>query len=231
VTDLRTEPSTPAVPRATPQEIRDAAFPRTIHGYDQKEVRAYLEELASQVESADVRCSAVTAEAAELRQEVARLRAAQPGADVVRQEISVQAVELLSKAQQAADEAVSQAEQYARDLVLTAREQYREIIQRAQETAGSTVQAVEQAVGQAAPAGPVYDHPLPEIEYVRTFARVAQSQLKSVLDALAEEVDKLGQLPQLATPARANPGSRAPEPRADLRVADAAPVATGSHRS
>jgi hypothetical protein len=33
--------------------------------------------------------------------------------------------------------------------------------------------------------------------YVRTFARVAQVQLRSVLDALSEQVDRLGEVPEL----------------------------------
>jgi cell division initiation protein len=36
--------------------------------------------------------------------------------------------------------------------------------------------------------------PVAEVEYVRTFARVAQVQLRSILDALAEQVDKLGEV-------------------------------------
>ena len=39
---------------------------------------------------------------------------------------------------------------------------------------------------------------MPEIEYVRTYAQVAQIQLRSVLDALTEQVDRLGSLPQAA---------------------------------
>ena len=37
---------------------------------------------------------------------------------------------------------------------------------------------------------------VPEIEYVRTYARVAQIQLRSVLESLTEQVDRLGSLPQ-----------------------------------
>jgi hypothetical protein len=48
-------------------------------------------------------------------------------------------------------------------------------------------------------AGDGHQHhpPIPEVEYVRTFAHVAQVQLRSVLDALTEQVDKLGELPRL----------------------------------
>ena len=51
------------------------------------------------------------------------------------QDVSLRAVELLAKAQRAADEAVAEAQSYARDLEQTAREQYRHILQRAHEAA------------------------------------------------------------------------------------------------
>lgn len=42
--------------------------------------------------------------------------------------------------------------------------------------------------------------PIPDVEYVRTYTRVAQVQLRAVIDALAEQVDQLGQLPSLEAP-------------------------------
>ena len=46
-----------------------------------------------------------------------------------------------------------------------------------------------------------------------TFARVAQVQLKSVLDALAEEVEKLGDLPRMPAPQQQQPS---PPPQQQL---------------
>jgi cell division initiation protein len=43
---------------------------------------------------------------------------------------------------------------------------------------------------------PAADAPVAELEYVRTFTRVAHVQLRSVLDALAEQVERLGKLPE-----------------------------------
>jgi hypothetical protein len=62
-------------------------------------------------------------------------------------------------------------------------------------------------------AGPptAYTTPVPEIEYVRTFARVAQIQLRSVLDALTEQVEKLGQVPQFGPEDQAEAGGRPSE--------------------
>jgi cell division initiation protein len=183
----------------SPHAIRTASFASARHGLDEREVRRLLERLAAQVEAADADRAALRSEAAELRQQVDGLRASQPDEERIRTEISVRAVDLLSRAQQAADDAVAEAEQYARDLVMTAREQYREVLHKAQEAAGGVAQAVA-GVGQT-PSSPglSYTHPVPEVEYVRTFAQVAASQLKSVLDALTTEVDKLGHLPLVSS--------------------------------
>jgi cell division initiation protein len=40
-----------------------------------------------------------------------------------------------------------------------------------------------------------YTDTIQEIEYVRTYTKVAQVQLRAVIDALAEQVDRLGDLP------------------------------------
>ena len=44
-----------------------------------------------------------------------------------------------------------------------------------------------------------YTDPIQEIEYVRTYTKVAQVQLRAVIDALAEQVDRLGDLPVART--------------------------------
>ena len=177
----------------SPQAIRTAVFSRSWHGVDEQEVRALLDRLATEAEDCQAERASLRAETDGLREEVERLRR-EPDDDRVRQEISARAVELLSRAQQAADDAVAEAEQYARDLVMTAREQYRDVLHRAQEAASQAASDVPAPDGAAAPG---YVRPVPEVEYVRTYARVAQVQLRSVLDALTAEVDKLGDLPHL----------------------------------
>jgi hypothetical protein len=138
------------------------------------------------------------------------------------QDVSLRAVELLAKAQRAADEAVAEAQAYARDLEETAREQYRQILQRAQESAreatgsdeGHAAEAV--AAAEAAVAGGTVD--ARQLEYVRTYARVAHTQLKAVLGALSDELDRLsdlaeGKLDEHA--AEASESSEPPEPARD----------------
>ncbi len=120
------------------------------------------------------------------------------------QDVSLRAVELLAKAQRAADEAVAEAQAYARDLEETAREQYRHILQRAHEAARGVAgdQAAPEsddggtpvdpaALAAAASSGAVDTQ---QLEYVRTYARVAHSQLKAVLGALNDELDRLADL-------------------------------------
>jgi cell division initiation protein len=131
--------------------------------------------------------------------------------------VSLRAVELLANAQRAADEAVAEAQSYARDLEETAREQYRHILQRAHDAArAATGEAAENAEGApvAAEAGaPHAGSGLDgrELEYVRTYARVAHTQLKAVLGALADELDRLAELADGSAPTTEDVGA-APAP-------------------
>ncbi len=194
----------PLAGRLSPEAVRSASFPRRRRGYDEEEVTSFLEMLAGQIQAGNVERASMRAELSQLREEVARLneasqqQAAEPESGT-RVEISVHAVSLLSQAQQAADTAVAEAEQYSRDLVTAARTQYQEILQRAQEAASTAVEQLPVATPMQAEAVAAqgYSIPVQEIEYVRTFAQVAQVQLRSVLDALTKEVDRLGDLPQL----------------------------------
>jgi cell division initiation protein len=140
-------------------------------------VAGYLSDLAEQIEYAD-------ADRAELRAELERFRNSTPDEDQ-RAHITAHAVGLLSQAQQIADNLVAEAEQYAKDLVESARHQQRDVLQQAHDS-------VETAVKRL----PVSDAQAAELEYVRTFTQVAHVQLRSVLDALAEQVERLGHLPQ-----------------------------------
>jgi hypothetical protein len=124
--------------------------------------------------------------------------------------ISNRAVNLLSQAQLSADTTVAEAEQYARDLVLSAREQYRDILRRAQDAAATAAGDLAALPAQAQG----YTQPIPEIEYVRTYTQIAHKQLQSVVEALAAEIDRLGDLPHLPPPVSAtaenNPAQQRP---------------------
>jgi DivIVA domain-containing protein len=175
-----------------PSSIRNESFSYRRRGLDEDEVREYLSLLADQVQAADRERADLRAEIDRLRVENGRLQAESDGAS---DEISPQAVALFSQAQQVADQLVEEAVRHARDLMTSARNQQRDILQRAHEAAEEAVRKT--GATQVAAPSTGYSKPVPEIEYVRTFARVAQVQLRSVLDALAEQVDRLGEVPEL----------------------------------
>lgn len=200
-------------PATSAQAVRDATFSVRLRGLDEVEVNAFLNDTAEELHRYEQ-------EQAELRNEIQRLRERpEPSAGGQGGAISDQAVALFSQAQQVADGLITEAVEHARDLMATARSQQRDIMAQAH----SAAEAAVRRSGAAAADGTVggYDKPVPEIEYVRTFTQVAQIQLRSVLDALDEQVEKLSDLPRL----RDRP-EVAPEPGlpAQLRVEQRMPV-------
>lgn len=178
----------PEAAHLSPRAIRTATFSARRRGWDVDEVREFLGTLADQIESAD-------AERATMRAEIDRLRAQQqPDEEQERSEVNTRAVALFSQAQQVADRLVSEAVEHARDVMSQARAQQREILERAHQEAAAA--ARELSPVESEPTAPNSTVSEAELEYVRTFAHVAQVQLRSVLDALTEQVDRLGQVSQ-----------------------------------
>ncbi|MDR7083235.1 cell division initiation protein [Arthrobacter ginsengisoli] len=159
--------------RISPSDVRNASFEVVGRGYDQQAVHEFLRAIAEQLEA-----------------DQHQPHAASPAA-------KDEMVKVITQAQILAEKFVSEAEQYSKDLVASARTQYGEILRRAEESV-STRQAVP--VQAATAAG--YTDPIQEIEYVRTYTKVAQVQLRAVIDALAEQVDRLGDLPVARTDRR-----------------------------
>ncbi|NNH70375.1 DivIVA domain-containing protein [Nocardia uniformis] len=129
-------------------------------------------------------------EIAKLRQENEQLRA-ETQHDVLG--VSVRAVNMLSQAQITAETTVAEAEYYARELVAQARDQYADILRQAQKSAARAADGL--AALKTAPVGA--PEPLPaEIEYIRTYAQIAEKQMHTIVEALFAEIDKLGGPPQ-----------------------------------
>lgn len=202
-----TDARSAAQPRRSPRAVRTAAFNRRMRGYDENEIREFLTSLADEIEVADAERTALRAEIERLRHD--RRSADNSASSADGTVVDPQAVAMFSQAQQVADRVVAEAVQHAQDLMANAREQQRDILKKAHsaaelaaakaaeaESATSPGQRSGRASGQSGEPG--YERPIAEIEYVRTFARVAQVQLKSVLDALTEQVEKLGELPDMS---------------------------------
>jgi cell division initiation protein len=177
------------VQNQSPANIRSEVFSHRMRGLDEEEVRDYLELVASQVQATDAERTRLHTEIEHLRAENHRLREApEQNPD----DISPQAVMLFSQAQQVADQLVEEAVVHARDLMMSARCQQRDILKRAHEAAEEAVRRTGANRVHAAAAGQTAQ--VREVEYVRTFAKVAQVQLRSVLDALTEQVDRLDEV-------------------------------------
>lgn len=157
--------------RINPSEVRTATFEQVSHGYDPGAVHHYLAAVADQMEADRVQLEARGANAQD------------------------EMVKIISQAQVLAEKFVSEAEQYSKDLVASARNQYSEILRRAEDSVGQREGSGSAAVAPAS-SGPAYTTPIDEIEYVRTYTKVAQVQLRAVIDALAEQVDRLGDVPK-----------------------------------
>jgi len=184
--------------RSNPHEVRRKTFSDRFRGFDHGEVRSFLTGLADELEGIQAQVTTLTQQNASLTQENESLRAKiddDAHADPMEQATD-QAVSVLNQAQQLADSLIDEAMQSARDLLLTARSQQRDIMEQAKVTAKG---AVNRATAIAERAGNE-DANIRDVEYIRMFAKVAQVQFQAVLDALNEQVTRLGEVPGTAEP-------------------------------
>jgi cell division initiation protein len=246
--------------RLTPDGVRRLEFPRTPigrRGYNESDVEHFRTRVVHEIVQSNNERASLRQELQRNRDEVKRLRdyfrehrvdvdagagqAGGSGQTTVQNAPSattqinvniatVQAVNVMAQAQQAADQHIAQAEDYARRLVANARLQYEEILQRAhdqaQEAAAEAGRQYEQqnqekqqeqqkqleapdtrtSPEQSPERSPEHAAEMQQLQerlaYMRTFAQVTQVQLRSILDALRQELDQLTDLPQgPATPA------------------------------
>jgi DivIVA domain-containing protein len=200
--------------RISPNAVRRWQFQRAPlgrRGYVEAEVDRLLNRLADQMARSDATAADLRAENERLVAEVHRLhdyfrtnRIDPDFPDLPAESTErphrhragpdAQAVNMMSLAQQAADEHIAQAEAYARQLLGDARRQYEEIILTAQANAE---EAAEAAAHQYRARTPAAEQTAEEqrlaaqAAYVRTFANVTQIQLRSILEALDHELGTL----------------------------------------
>jgi cell division septum initiation protein DivIVA len=111
----------------------------------------------------------------------------------------VQAVQILSKAQQTADRCVADAQEYSRELADDARMRRDEILREAKVRASMILEEAHDSGGRAAAAAPVSQEPLPveqqrqlqeEIAYLRTFSNVCRTHLRAYLESLGRSIEE-----------------------------------------
>lgn len=174
----------------SPHEVRRKNFTVRLRGYDHGEVRAFLTGLSDELERMQAQIATLTQDNEWLRADLEEARS-----DPM-ENATDQAVSVLNQAQQLADSLIDEAMQSARDLLLTARSQQRDVMEQAKVAAKG---AVNRATAIAERAGSE-DANIRDVEYIRMFAKVAQVQFQAVLDALNEQVSRLGEVPAVAEP-------------------------------
>lgn len=210
--------------RLTPDGVRRLEFPRTPigrRGYYEADVEHFRARVVHEIGQSNAEKAALRQELQRQRDEVQRLReyyrrnrvdvdapgghrGPPPSTQINVNIATVQAVNVMSQAQQAADQHIAQAEDYARRLVANARLQYEDILQRAHEQAQDAAAEAGRLfeARQHGPDAARSDEQAAEMQYLqsrlaymRTFAQVTQVQLRSILDALRQELDQLTELP------------------------------------
>jgi cell division septum initiation protein DivIVA len=189
--------------RLTPEFVQSVHFPSARlgrRGLDETRVQEFCE----LVEGELVR---LLNERTALEEEVWRLRERVRETDTVQPEDGhVQAVYILSRAQQTADKYVANAQEYSRDIAEDARRRREDILASAKMRASvilddAHVSAV-QVAGHAAelmPAPVHADLPLTssqrqeletELTYLRTFSNVCRTHLRAYLESLTRSIDE-----------------------------------------
>lgn len=185
--------------RLTPEYLQSIQFPPARlgkRGVDETHVRAFCE----WVETELIR---LLNEKTALEQEVWRLRERVREADVVQPEDGhVQAVYILSRAQQTADKYVANAQEYSRDIAEDARRRREEILAEAKARAAVILDEAHASATRDAAAlvsAPVAEEPMTaerrqdletELTYLRTFTQVCRTHLRAYLESLTRSIDE-----------------------------------------
>lgn len=194
-----TSPDIHAAQRLTPAELQTVTFQRAPlgrRGFDEEQVRAFLR----QVEQELVR---VLNEKAALENEVARLRqrvAGGPaGTPIQAEDAHIQAVRILSNAQQTADQYVADAQRYSQEIAEEARRGRDEILADARSRAVLVLEEAHRQAAEAAERVRPSAEPMSgdersdlerEIAYLRTFSDVYRTHLRTYLEALLRNVEE-----------------------------------------
>ncbi|HEX3513326.1 MAG TPA: hypothetical protein VHT26_04915 [Trebonia sp.] len=183
----------------TPERVRSAAFTPTRlgrRGIDESEVHAFCEWMADGLGMLLNDNNMLQAEIMRLRD---RLLGGKGRTGIQPEDAHVQAVQVLSKAQQTADRYVTDAQEYSRELAGEARLRRDEILREAKVRASMILEDAHTTATRAADAARDTPEPLPaaerqdlqaEITYLRTFSDVCRTHLRAYLESLTRSIDE-----------------------------------------
>jgi cell division septum initiation protein DivIVA len=196
----------------TPERVRSAVFSPTRlgrRGVEEWEVRAFCEWVSDGL-------GQLLSDNAALQAEVMRLRdrviAGKEKAGPQPEDAQVQAVYVLSRAQQTADRYVADAQEYSRELAQDAHLRRDEVLREAKMRASMILEEAHAAASQAASVVPATREPLPaaerqellaEIAYLRTFSDVCRTHLRAYMESLTRSIEQWEQVERKAAAAAA----------------------------
>jgi DivIVA domain-containing protein len=184
--------------RLTPDQVRSIAFPQARfghRGFDEEHVRAFCALVERELVT-------LLNEKASLWEEVERLRRRfidagdSPGARP--EDAHIQAVRILSNAQQMADRYVADAQQYSRQLTQEARRHRNEVLAEAKTHADRVLDDAHSRASRAAEVAATEPGPAAngewrdrtaELAYLRTFSEVYRTHLRAYLETLLSNVE------------------------------------------
>jgi cell division septum initiation protein DivIVA len=182
----------------TPERVRSAAFTPTRlgrRGLDEAEVRSFCEWVSDGLGRLLNDNSMLQAEILRLRE---RLLAGN-GKGVRPEDAHVQAVHLLSRAQQTADRCVADAQKYSRELAADAHLRRDEIVREAKVRASMILESAHTSATEAAdtaraardvPSASQQQEMQVELAYLRTFSEVCRTHLRAYMESLTRSIDE-----------------------------------------
>jgi DivIVA domain-containing protein len=189
--------------RLTPDAVQAVTFPSARlgrRGLDEEHVRAFCGQVERELVRLFNERTSLTDEVQRLRRRVLGLSGDDGNAGYKQDDAHVQAVRILSNAQQTADRYVADAQEYSRQLAQDARRRRDEILAEAKQHAammiedshGEASRAAEAALAAAPVGAPSADRRELEAElaYLRTFSDVYRTHLHAYLDALLRNVEE-----------------------------------------
>jgi cell division septum initiation protein DivIVA len=183
----------------TPERVRLAAFtPARLgrRGLDESEVRSFCEWVSDGLRQLLNDNSMLQAEVLRLR---GRLLDGEGNHGVQPEDAHVQAVHVLSMAQQTADRYVADAQEYSRELAGDARMRRDEIVREAKVRASMILEQAHTSASEAAGAVRATRDPVPaaerqelqaEIAYLRTFSDVCRTHLRAYMESLTRSIEE-----------------------------------------
>lgn len=187
--------------RLTPDVVQSVSF-RTARlgrrGFDEEHVRAFCRQVEAELVLLLNERTTLQEEVSRLRRRVLGMTGDSPAIGY-REDAHIQAVGILSRAQQTADHYVAEAQEYSRHLAEDARRRRDEILAEARSDADRELANAHNEATQVARSGMPYPAPPAEddrqeaeaeLAYLRTFSEVYRTHLRAYLDALLRNVDE-----------------------------------------